>query len=172
MNYQKTLRNILIHLSNFLGFSNLLLFYVFPFVFGLYLFPQRYFSRISGGHRGKLLNSLCADQWSRIGCVVNVPKDDGSYLCEVRIGVYGGGPGQMRFRNPLFRKAQVELQADINGTGWTELQVGKATPESIKLDPSLEHQSVSFVLPKAKFIYRVELIGNHGQKIIREFTND
>ncbi|MBP5641392.1 MAG: hypothetical protein J6X55_18090 [Victivallales bacterium] len=120
----------------------------------------------------KLLNSLCADQWSRIGCVVNVPKDDGSYLCEVRIGVYGGGPGQMRFRNPLFRKAQVELQADINGTGWTELQVGKATPESIKLDPSLEHQSVSFVLPKAKFIYRVELIGNHGQKIIREFTND
>lgn len=119
-----------------------------------------------------LLTSLCSDQWSRIGCEVVLPKEAGDCLCEVRMGVYGGYAGKMRFRKPVFRKMASELKAEISGTGWTELRIRGAKPVSVKLDPALAAQSCSFILPKALYCYKVELIGSQGKTITREITNE
>lgn len=119
-----------------------------------------------------LLTSLCPDQWSRIGCEVVLPKDAKDCRCEVRMGVYSGYAGQMRFRKPVFRKMASELKAEIRGTGWTELRIRGAKPASVKLDPTLETQNCSVVLPRALYCYKVELLGSQEKTITREITNE
>jgi len=119
-----------------------------------------------------LLTSLGPDRWSRIGCEVVLPKDVDGCQCEVRIGVYSGDMGQICLRNPVFREMGSELNAQISGTGWTELRIPGAKPASVKLDPALATQSISFILPRAMYLYKVELIGTQGKTITREITNE
>ena len=119
-----------------------------------------------------LLTPLGPNQWSRVGCEVVLPKNVDGCRCEVRIGVYSGSTGQIRLRNPVFREMKSELKAEIIGTGWTELRILGAKPASVKLDPAQATQSCSFVLPRAMYLYKVELIGSQGKTITKEITNE
>lgn len=120
----------------------------------------------------ELINSLSPVKWNRMNSEVIIPTDCGIKLCTLRVGIYGGNAGQARLRNLVFREAKAELKAEVVGTGWTELRVPGAKPESVKLDPALEKQEVSFVLPRAPRIYKVELLGSSGRNVKKEIANE
>ena len=120
----------------------------------------------------ELVIGLYPDRWSRLDAEIAIPVGKGIAVCAMRIGVYGGKAGQARFRKPIFREARSVLKADISGTGWTELRVVGAVPETVKLEPNKKLQSTSVVLPKALCLYKVELIGTGIRKVIREVAND
>lgn len=120
----------------------------------------------------KLINNLSPVRWNSINSEVIVPLDRGIKKCALRIGIYGGNAGQARFRNPVFREAKSKLKVQIRGIGWKHLRIKGAKPESVKLDPALETQSVSFTLQRALFVYKMELLGSNGREIIREVTNE
>ena len=120
----------------------------------------------------KLIINLSPVRWNSISSVIFVPLDLGINRCAMRVGIYGGNAGQARFRNPVFREAKSELEAEIRGAGWKSLRIKGAKPESIKLDPAQETQKVSFVLPKALFVYKAELTGSNGREIHREVANE
>ena len=119
-----------------------------------------------------LISSLSPVKWNRISGEVIIPLDCGIERCALRVGNYGGNAGQSRFRNLVFREAKAELKAEVLGSGWTELRVPGAKPESVKLDPTLEKQEVSLILPQAPHIYKVELLGSSGRSVKKEIVNE
>lgn len=120
----------------------------------------------------ELIINLSPVHWNRLDSEIIIPIDRGIENCAVRVGIYGGDAGQVRFRNPVFREAKAELNAEVLGTGWTELRIPGATPEKVSLDPAQEKQKVSFVLPKAPHTYRAELLGASGRQIVKEISNE
>lgn len=119
-----------------------------------------------------LIVSMSAENWIGMYNEIVIPAGMGIRFCTLRFGIYGGNAGQARFRNPVFREARSRLEAEISGTGWIQLRVSGARPESVQLDPSAKQQTVSVVLPKAKRIYKVELCDQKGGKIKKEVSNE
>ena len=120
----------------------------------------------------KLIRTLSPVKWNRIGKAIKIPANRGMCTLEMRIGIYGGNTGQARFRAPVLRKAESVLEAKVSGEGWTRLKVRGAKPGSVKLDPEKTEQTVSVVMPAARRIYRAELFGANGKKVIREAINE
>ena len=120
----------------------------------------------------ELINCLSPVKWNRMSSEVLIPIDCGVKLATLRVGIYGGNAGQARLRNLVFREAKAELKVEVLGTGWTELRVPGASPETAKLDSSREKQEVSFTLPRAPRIYKVELLGLAGQRVKKEIANE
>ena len=119
-----------------------------------------------------LIVTMSAKNWIGIYNEIVIPAGLGIHLCTLRLGIYGGNAGQARFLNPVFREAQSRLEAEISGTGWVQLRISGAKPESVKLDPSAKQQTVSVVLPKTKRIYKVDLCDQKGGKITKEVSNE
>jgi len=113
-----------------------------------------------------LIVSMSATRWFPLDTAVPVPAGSGISSCAVRVGIYGGNAGQARFRNPFFRAEQPTLEAEITGSGWTQLRVTGAVPENVALDPAEDRQVVSVLLPKGKHVYKAELSDREG--VIRE----
>ena len=120
----------------------------------------------------ELIINLSPVNWNRLDSVVIVPKNMGIKTCSVRVGIYGGEAGQAHFRNLVFREKKAELKAEISGLGWVELRIPGAIPSKVKLNPSLQHQEVSFVLPNAPYSYKVELLGSSMRKVVKEISNE
>ena len=119
-----------------------------------------------------LIINLSPVRWNRLDSEVIIPTDRGIERCTLRVGIYGGDAGQARFRNPVFREAKAELKAEIFGTGWTELRVSGAKPERVKLDSASGKQDILLVLPQAPRVYRAELLGPTGRKVVKEISNE
>jgi hypothetical protein len=120
----------------------------------------------------KLIPSLSANQWYSICEEVIFPKDRGIDKCAFRFGIYAGYAGQGRFRNPVFREAKATLKVKVKGENFKELFIKGAHPEKVKLDSTKSTQEISFVLPRAKWVYQVVLTNTLGKKVIKEVTNE
>jgi hypothetical protein len=119
-----------------------------------------------------LIINLSPVNWNRLASEVIIPRNVGIKTCSFRVGIYGGEAGQAHFRNLVFREQKAELKAEIIGANWVELRIPGAIPEKVKLNPTLKHQTVSFVLPKAPHSYKVELLGSSKRKVVKEISNE
>ena len=120
----------------------------------------------------ELIVSLSSHNWMRLNKEIVIPAGLGIRICTVRMGIYGGGAGQARYRNPVFRESRSRLEVEISGTGWTLLRIPGAKPDSMKLDPSAKQQNVSVILPVAIRVYKVDLINKNGSKVTKEVSNE
>ena len=119
-----------------------------------------------------LLVCMSATRWLLLDTAVPVPAGSGISACAMRVGIYGGNAGQARFRNPFFRAEQPTLEAEITGSGWTQLHVAGAVPETVKLDPAKAQQVVTVLLPKGKSIYKAELSDRECVRETKEICHE
>ena len=120
----------------------------------------------------ELIVSLSSNNWMRLNKEIVIPVGLGIRTCIMRMGIYGGGAGQARYRNPVFRESKSRLEAEISGTGWTQLRIPGAKPDSVKLNPASKQQTVSVILPAAMRVYKAELIHQNGSKVTKEVSNE
>ena len=120
----------------------------------------------------ELIVSMSAKNWVRLDSQITVPVDRGITSCALRVGVYGGNAGQIRYRNPFLKEAPSKLEIEVAGPGWTRLRVAGGRPETAELDPAKGHQSVTVILPKAKCTYKVELSDGEGVRMTKEVSNE
>ena len=120
----------------------------------------------------ELIVSMSSVNWVRLDSLISVPVDRGITSCSLRVGVYGGNAGQIRYRNPFLREARSKLEIEVAGTGWTRLRVAGGMPETAALDPAKALQTVTVILPKAKYSYKVELSDGEGVRMTKEVSNE
>ena len=120
----------------------------------------------------ELIVSMSAKNWTRLNKEIVIPTGLGIRVCTLRMGIYGGGAGQARYRNPVFRESQSRLEVEISGSGWTRLSIPGAKPDSVKLDSSAKQQTISVILPVALRVYKVDLINQNGSKVTKEVSNE
>ena len=120
----------------------------------------------------KLISTLSADAWNRIGKEIQIPEKKQMKSLDFRIGICGGNAGKVRLSNPVFRKAEAVLEIKVSGKNWHSLTVNGARPSFKKLDPAKDMQIVSVKMPHAGRIYKVKLTGVNGRIVIREITNE
>jgi len=120
----------------------------------------------------KLISTLSADAWSRIGKEIQIPEKKQMKSLDFRIGICGGNAGKVRLSNPVFRKAEAVLEIKVSGKNWHSLTVKGARPSFKKLDSAKDMQLVSVKMPHAGRIYKVELKGVDGRIVTREVTNE
>ena len=118
------------------------------------------------------VSGISAEEWTQYALEFTVPLGKGARNYAVRLGVYGGNPGQVRFRKPVLRLAESQLKVTVTGKNWTQLRIAGAQPETVNLDAELETQTVQVTLPSEIRKYHAELTGNNHAKVMKEISHE